>query len=148
MVGGREIHLLDLSTPCLVGPHCLSGALPPLYTWVVAPLGNLGEPLVKPDSILCHVTLHQRPVWGETRASVDQVHHNGSNGGHTRAQTQPRAGDRWQHWQLRLQQARISMRKQILGDADIKEEAWQAGTQIPAEGITVPRRKGPKWTKQ
>ena len=78
---------------------------------------------MKPDSILCYVTLHQRPVWGEIRASVDQVHHNGSNGGHTRAQTQPRAGDRWQHWQLRLQQARISMRKQILGDADIKEEA-------------------------
>ena len=79
---------------------------------------------------------------------MDQVHHNGSNGGHTRAQTQPRARDCWQHWQLRLQQARISMRKQILADADIEGEAWQAGIQIPAEGSTVPRRKGPKWTKQ
>lgn len=76
MVGGGEIPLLDPSTPCLVGQHCLCGALPPLHAWVVAPLGNLGEPLVKPDPILCYVTLHQRPAWGEEiRASVDQVHH-------------------------------------------------------------------------
>lgn len=41
-----------------------------------------------------------------------------------------------------------SMRKQILADADIEGEAWQAGIQIPAEGSTVPSRKGLKWTKQ
>ena len=40
------------------------------------------------------------------------------------------------------------MRKQILGDADIEGEAWQAGIQIPAKGSTVPRSKGPKGMKQ
>lgn len=56
---------------------------------------------------------------GEMRPSTDQVHRGRSDGGHAGAQTHPREGDHWQSLQVWLQLVRISMSKQISGDAKV-----------------------------
>lgn len=119
MARGREMCLLNPShLLSLVGQSCPHRALPPRHYWVVSSLGILGESLVKPNATLCCVNFIRDQI-GEMRPSMDQVHRGRSDGGHAGAQTHPREGDHWQSLQVWLQQVRISMSKQISGDAKV-----------------------------
>ena len=99
----------ELATQGITSPTLLCCRI----TW--HPGGVAGE--AKCHALLCNTSSETRV--GEMRPSMDQVHRGRSDGGHAGAQSHPREGDHGQSLQLWLQQVRISMSKQISGDAKV-----------------------------